>query len=35
VMMAASLMAIVPVLVVYMLMEKEFVQSITLTGLKS
>jgi len=25
----------VPVLVVYMLMEKEFVQSITLTGLKS
>lgn len=35
VMMAASLMAIVPVLAVYMLMEKEFVQSITLTGLKS
>lgn len=35
VMMAASLMAIIPVLVVYMLMEKEFVQSITLSGLKS
>ena len=33
--MAASLMAIIPVLVVYMLMEKEFVQSITLTGLKA
>lgn len=33
--MAASLMAIVPVLAIYMLMEKEFVQSITLTGLKS
>jgi len=25
----------VPVLIVYMLMEKEFVQSITLTGLKT
>lgn len=35
VLMAASLMAIVPVLIVYMLMEKEFVQSITLTGLKT
>jgi multiple sugar transport system permease protein len=35
VLMAASLMAIIPVLLVYMLMEKEFVQSITLTGLKS
>lgn len=35
VMMAASLMAIVPVLIVYTLAEKEFVQSITLTGLKS
>ncbi len=34
VLMAASLMAIVPVLIVYMFMEKEFVQSITLTGLK-
>ncbi len=33
--MAASLMAIIPVLIVYMLMEKEFVQSITLTGLKA
>jgi len=33
--MAASLMAIVPVLIVYMLMEKEFIQSITLTGLKT
>ncbi|MEI6386555.1 MAG: carbohydrate ABC transporter permease [Spirochaetota bacterium] len=35
VMMAAALMAIVPVLVVYMLAEKQFVRSITLTGLKS
>jgi len=35
ILMAASLMAIIPVLVVYMLMEKEFIQSITLTGLKS
>jgi len=35
VMMAASLMAIVPILIVYILAEKEFVQSITLTGLKS
>ncbi|HEY9055081.1 MAG TPA: carbohydrate ABC transporter permease [Rectinemataceae bacterium] len=35
VLMAASLMAILPVLVVYLLMEKEFVQSITLTGLKT
>lgn len=35
ILMAASLMAIIPVLVVYMLMEKEFVQSITLTGLKA
>ncbi len=35
VMMAASLMAIVPVLIVYMLAEKQFVQSITLTGLKA
>ncbi|MCE5256419.1 MAG: carbohydrate ABC transporter permease [Spirochaetaceae bacterium] len=35
VLMAASVMAIVPVLIVYLLMEKEFVQSITLTGLKS
>jgi len=35
VLMAASVMAIVPVLIVYMLMEKEFVQSITLTGLKT
>jgi len=35
ILMAASLMAIIPVLIVYMLMEKEFVQSITLTGLKA
>lgn len=35
ILMAASLMAIIPILVVYMLMEKEFVQSITLTGLKA
>lgn len=34
VMMAASLMAIVPILIVYMLSEKQFVQSITMTGLK-
>jgi len=35
ILMAASLMAIIPILIVYMLMEKEFVQSITLTGLKA
>lgn len=35
VMMAASLMAIVPILLVYMLAERQFVQSITLTGLKA
>ena len=35
VMMAASLMAIVPVIIVYVLAEKQFVRSITLTGLKS
>jgi multiple sugar transport system permease protein len=35
VMMAASLMAIVPVLLVYVFTEKQFVKSITLTGLKS
>jgi multiple sugar transport system permease protein len=35
VMMAASLMAIVPVLIVYILAERQFVQSITLTGLKA
>jgi len=35
VMMAAALMAIVPVLLVYMAAEKQFVRSITLTGLKS
>ena len=34
VMMAASLMAIVPVLIIYTLCEKQFVKSITLTGLK-
>ena len=34
VMMAASLMAIVPVLIIYALCEKQFVRSITLTGLK-
>jgi multiple sugar transport system permease protein len=34
VMMAASLMAIVPVLAVYVAAERQFVQSITLTGLK-
>ncbi len=35
ILMAASLMAIIPILIVYMLMEKEFVQSITMTGLKA
>ena len=35
ILMAASLMAIIPILIVYLLMEKEFVQSITLTGLKA
>jgi multiple sugar transport system permease protein len=34
VMMAAALMAIVPVLIMYMLTEKQFIKSITLTGLK-
>ena len=34
-MMAASLMAIVPILVVYIFTEKQFVRSLTLTGLKS
>lgn len=35
VMMAAALMAIVPILIVYIAAEKQFVRSITLTGLKS
>ena len=34
-MMAASVMAIVPVLLVYMFSEKQFIKSITMTGLKS
>ncbi len=34
-MMAASLMAIIPVLLVYIFTEKQFVRSLTLTGLKS
>lgn len=34
-MMAASLMAIVPVLIVYIFTEKQFVRSLTLTGLKA
>ena len=34
VMMAASLIAIIPVLIIYTLCEKQFVKSITLTGLK-
>ena len=34
-MMAASLMAIVPILIVYIFTEKQFVRSLTLTGLKS
>lgn len=35
IMMAASVMAILPVLVVYLLFEKQLVKSITLTGLKA
>jgi multiple sugar transport system permease protein len=35
VMMAASVMAILPVLIVFSLSEKQLVRSITLTGLKS
>lgn len=35
VMMAASLMAIIPVLIVYIFTEKQFIKSITLTGIKS
>lgn len=34
IMMAASVMAIIPILIAYLLMEKQFVQSITLTGIK-
>lgn len=34
-MMAASLMAIIPVLIIYIFTEKQFVRSLTLTGLKS
>ena len=32
--MAAAVMSIVPVLIVYILCEKNFVRSITMTGLK-
>jgi multiple sugar transport system permease protein len=35
IMMAASVMAILPVLIVYLLFEKQLVKSITLTGLKA
>lgn len=35
VMMAAALMAILPVLIVYLLFERQLVKSITLTGLKA
>ncbi|MDD4012070.1 MAG: carbohydrate ABC transporter permease, partial [Sphaerochaetaceae bacterium] len=35
VMMAAAVMAIVPVLIVFVLFEKQLVKSITLTGMKS
>ena len=35
VMMAASLMAILPVLIVFIFCEKQLVRSITLTGMKS
>jgi multiple sugar transport system permease protein len=34
-MMAASLMAIVPVLLLYIFSEKQFIKSVTMTGLKS
>jgi len=34
-MMAASVMAILPVLIVFMFSEKQLVRSVTLTGLKS
>jgi len=33
--MAASVMAILPVLIVFMFSEKQLVRSVTLTGLKS
>jgi multiple sugar transport system permease protein len=32
--MAASLMAIIPVLVLYIFMEKQFIKSVTMTGIK-
>ena len=35
VMMAASVMAIMPVLIVFVIFEKQLVKSITLTGMKS
>jgi len=35
IMMAASLMAIIPILIVYIFTEKQFVRSLTLTGLKA
>ncbi len=35
IMMAAAVMAILPVLIVYLFFEKQLVQSITLTGLKA
>ena len=34
-MMAASVMAIMPVLIVFVIFEKQLVKSITLTGMKS
>jgi len=34
-MMAASLMAILPVLIVYLFSEKQFIKSVAFTGLKS
>jgi len=34
-MMAASVMAIMPVLILFVLFEKQLVKSITLTGMKS
>jgi multiple sugar transport system permease protein len=34
-MMSASLMAIVPVLIVFIFFEKQLVRSITLTGMKA
>jgi multiple sugar transport system permease protein len=34
ILMAASVMAIIPVIIVYMILEKQFIKSITFTGIK-